>query len=122
MKINTKVDLTLDVDKNRVKTLDVELRSYDKNNHEFEISFLKHKLDSDDEVYILTRFNMSGRSDLSPATVKDGKAYFSLDTDLINRKETVTSYVYLRTNDMQVEIDAFKYYVDLSKIDEDGPI
>ena len=100
----------------------VELSSYDRNFHEFEISFLEKKLKESDAVNILTVFESSKRTSESTAKIRDGSAFFSFNTALIDRDEEVTNYVYLKSGDSQAEIGAFKLDVKLSRIDKGAKV
>ena len=120
MKIDTRLDLSLNVGRKSVRALDVELHSYDRDYHEFEIAFINLELKPTDRVQVLAVFEESERTSLDEATIRDGKAYYSFDTALIDIDENVTCYVYLKTDTIQAEVDAFKFYVDLSEIDEDS--
>lgn len=100
----------------------VELSSYDRNFHEFEISFLEKKLKESDAVNILTVFESSKKTSESTTEIRDGSAFFSFNTALIDRDEEVTNYVYLKSGDSQAEIGAFKLDVKLSRIDKGAKV
>lgn len=122
MKTDTKLNFNVNVVKKNTQTLDIELKSFDKNNHEFEIVFPGITLDETYEVKVLSVFSKSKGQTLDIATIRDGKAYFSFDTSLIHDKDTVVSYIYLTQGEIQADVMAFEFYVDLSKIDKNAEI
>lgn len=117
MKVTTSVDLSTDARKKKTKYLDTELSSYDKNSHEFELRFKGTELEDTNKVNILSIFDKTGKSYIAPASVRDGKAYFEFDTDMIEDSEMVTSFVHIETDDMKAEVDSFKFHVDVSEIE-----
>ena len=114
----TNIDLSISPKKKNPLTVGVQLSSYDKNFHEFEISFLEKELKEGDAVDVLTVFESSKRVSESNTEIKDGSAFFSFDTTLIDRDEVVTNYVYLKSGDSQAEVGAFRFDVKLSEIDK----
>ena len=122
MKTDTKLNFSVNVVKKNTQTLDIELKSYDKNNHEFEIAFPGITLDETYEVKILSVFSKTKGQTLELASIRDGKAYFSFDTSLIHDSDTIVNYIYLKQGEVQADVMAFEFYVDLSKIDQNAEI
>ena len=118
----TNIDLSISPKRKNPLTVGVQLSSYDKNFHEFEISFLEKELKEGDTVTILTVFESSKRDSKSTTEIKGGYALFSFDTTLIDREEVVTNYVYLKSGDSQAEIGAFRFDVKLSEIDNEARV
>lgn len=114
----TNIDLSISPKRKNPLAVGVQLSSYDKNFYEFEISFLEKELEESDTVNIFTVFESSERVSDSTTEIRDGSAFFSFDTALIDRDEVVTNYVYLKSGDSQAEIGAFKFDVKLSEIDK----
>lgn len=122
MKTDTKLNFSVNVVKKNTQTLDIELKSFDKNNHEFEIAFPGITLDETYEVKVLSVFSKSKGQTLDFATIRDGKAYYTFDTSLIHDNDTVVNYIYLTRGEVQADVMAFEFYVDLSKIDQNAEI
>ena len=118
----TNIDLSINPKRKNPLTVGVQLSSYDKNFHEFEISFLEKELEEGDTVNILTVFESSKRDSKTTTEIRGGYALFSFDTSLIDRDEVVTNYVYLKSGDSQAEIGAFKFDVKLSEIDNEARV
>ena len=118
----TNIDLSISPKRKNPLTVGVQLSSYDKNFHEFEISFLERVLKESDTVNILTVFESSKRDSKSTTEIRGGYAFFNFDTALIDRDEVVTNYVYLKSGDSQAEIGAFKFDVKLSEIDKEARV
>lgn len=122
MKVDTKLNFNVNVVKKTAQTLDIELKSYDKNNHEFEIVFPCIELDDSYEVTVLSVFSKSQRQTLDLAEIKDGKAYYVFDTSLIHQADTVVNYIYLKQGEVQADVMAFEFFVSLSQIDKSAEI
>lgn len=118
----TNIDLSMSPKRKNPLALGVQLSSYDRNSHEFEIMFLEKELEESDTVDILTVFESSKRVSESTTEIRGGCAFFSFDTALIDRDEVVTNYVYLKSGDSQAEIGAFKFDVKLSEIDKEAKV
>ena len=122
MKVDTKLNFNVNVVKKNTQTLDIELKSYDKNYHEFEIVFPSIELDDSYEVTVLSVFSKSQRQTLDLAEIKDGKAYYVFDTSLIHQEDTVVNYIYLKQGEVQADVMAFEFFVSLSQIDKSAEI
>ena len=122
MKLNTELNFNVDLTKKDPQMLDIQLTSYDKNNHEFEIEFPGITLDDSYDVTILSVFSETNEQTLEVAEIRDGKAHYIFNTELIHQEDTVVNYVYLKQGEVQAEVMAFEFFVDLSKIDKNAEI
>ena len=94
------------------------IKSHDVDSVEFHIAIQGLELTNNHTAKILSIFHSSQSQVNTDCEIVDGKIIYKPDTDLISMYETVTSYVYVYHNNQSLDVCAFKYTVDLSKIDE----
>lgn len=123
LNINLKTDIKTD----RPTALGIKVMSQDKNNNQFILRFTNGgepvNLDGTYTVEILTKFQNSGASRLTSATVRQDYATWEFDTAYITQDEMVYNYVYVRkAGSLVVSADANAFYFDvgLSEIDKDA--
>lgn len=119
---NTNIDFTLGVNKKLPLAMDVQLYSYDKNSHEFELTFLDTELKDNHEVKVLSVFEDSGTVSVAEASIRKGRVFFTFNTNLITRSESVVNYVYLKGDNSQTNVGAFRFNVRLSEIDNKSKV
>lgn len=115
---NTNIDFTLGVNKKLPLAMDVQLYSYDKNSHEFELTFLDTELKDSHEVNVLSVFEGSGAVTVTETSIREGRVFFTFNTNFITMSESVINYVYLKSGDSQTDVGAFRINVRLSEIDK----
>src|SRR5574344_1550539 len=94
------------------------IKSHDVNSVEFHISIDGLDLTNNHTAKILSIFHSSKSQVNTDCEIVDGKIIYKPDTKLISMYEPVTNYVYVYNNNQSLDVCAFTYTVDLSKIDE----
>ena len=122
--MNKHIEFSLDLSAtdNKIRNKGAVFASKDKGSVSILIRVYKYEIKDTDEIKVLSVFENSGNRVFEDATVSNGTARYDFDTSLITEDDTVTNYVYIKSEDKEADIGGFSFDVRLSEIDRGAEI